>query len=71
MIRERLESDLDEAVEADIRSGVFCAEMRCGEREQESLSQHPKLRFPYLRRVSDPSAHCQRLRKEYHEAMAQ
>jgi len=71
VIRERLEADLDEIEEADVRSGVFCAEMGCGEREQEFLSQHPRLRCPYMGRVPDPSAHCQRLREEYHEVMSQ
>lgn len=67
-IRQRLEADLDEVDAADVRSGVFCAEMGCGEREQRYLQQHPDLGCPYMDRVENPSDHCERLQQEYRAA---
>lgn len=71
VIENRLRADLGSIEEMDIKSAIICGEMGCGPTEQEYLNKHPLLRFPYMNRVDDPRKYCERLRKEYQEAIAE
>lgn len=69
-VRKRLEEDLGKAEEIDVRSAILCGELGCREIVQDFISRHPDLRCPYMGKVDDPRAYCERLRKEYQESNA-
>lgn len=69
VIKNRLNRDLEEVEEADIRSAVLCGEMGCDEMET-FISENPQLRCPYSGRVEDPAGACEQLRREYLEVIS-
>lgn len=69
IVKKRLKEDLGKAEEIDVRSAILCGELGCGEIVQDFISRHPDLRCPYMGKVDDPSAYCERLRKEYQESI--
>lgn len=68
-VRGRLEKDLGQLEEIDVRSAVLCGEMGCAEMA-DFISRHRRLRCPYMGRVEDPEGACRRLREEYQAAIA-
>lgn len=69
VVRRRLLEDLRKVEAIDVRTAILCGELGCGEIVQDFVSRHQSLRCPYIGRVDDPKAYCERLRREYRAAI--